>query len=118
MRSIRAPTNPPPWGDDVIEFFSSQGPTTDGRIKPDISAPDGVATVSYGDSFGFAFFGTSASAPHMAGAIALMKSRFGVFSLDDVQQILYGRALDRGVAGMDNIYGRGRLDVIGGQGGQ
>ena len=100
------------WGDDVIEFFSSHGPTTDGRIKPDLTAPDGVSTVSYGD-LGLAFFGTSASAPHAAGAIALMKSRFGVFSVNEIRDILYGRAIDRGLAGMDNIYGRGRLDVIG-----
>lgn len=100
------------WGDDVIELFSSQGPTSDGRIKPDLTAPDGVSTVSYGN-FGFSFFGTSASAPHAAGAIALMKSRFGVFSINEIRDILYGRAIDRGVAGMDNTYGRGRLDVIG-----
>ena len=62
---------------------------------------------------GRTFFGTSASAPHAAGAIALMKSRFGVFTLEDIRDILLGRALDRGIAGMDNIYGHGRLDVKG-----
>lgn len=101
------------WGDDVIEPFSSLGPTTDGRIKPDIAAPDGVATRSYGDLGEPRFFGTSASTPHVAGAVALMKSRFGVFTLDDIVDILYGRALDRGIAGKDNTYGHGRLDVIG-----
>jgi subtilisin family serine protease len=100
------------WGDDVIEVFSSQGPTTDGRTKPDLTAPDGVSTVSYGNE-GMQFFGTSASAPHAAGAIALMKSRFGVFSLEEVREILYGRAIDRGDAGLDNVYGHGRLDVRG-----
>ena len=67
---------------------------------------------AYGD-LGFAFFGTSASAPLTAGAIALMKSRFGVFSVNEIRDILYGRAMDRGLAGKDNIYGHGRLDVIG-----
>lgn len=100
------------WGDDVIEFFSSQGPTADGRTKPDLVAPDGVSTVSYGN-LGFSFFGTSASAPHAAGAVALMKARFGVFSLEQIREILYGRAIDKGVSGMDNIYGHGRLDLIG-----
>ena len=57
--------------------------------------------------------GTSASAPHTAGAIALMKSRFGVFSLEEIREILYGRAVDRGTPGMDNTYGHGRLDVQG-----
>ena len=100
------------WGDDTIENFSSLGPTSDGRTKPDLTAPDGVSTVSYGN-LGFQFFGTSASAPHVAGAIALMKSRFGVFTLDEIRNILYGRAIDQGVAGHDNTYGRGRLDLIG-----
>lgn len=100
------------WGDDVIEFFSSLGPTTDGRIKPDLTAPDGVSTVSYNNA-GFTFFGTSASAPHAAGAIALMKSRFGVYELPQIREILYGRAVDLGIAGKDNIYGNGRLDVVG-----
>ncbi len=100
------------WADDMIEVFSSQGPTADGRMKPDLTAPDGVSTVSYGNE-GLQFFGTSASAPHTAGAIALMKARFGVFSLDQVREILYGRAMDRGDAGFDNVYGRGRLDVRG-----
>lgn len=100
------------WADDVIEIFSSQGPTTDGRIKPDLTAPDGVVTRSYGD-LGSSFFGTSASAPHVAGAIALMKQRFGVFELEDIRNILFGRAIDRGIAGQDNIYGHGRVDVRG-----
>lgn len=100
------------FGDDVIESFSSLGPTTDGRTKPDIAAPDGVSTRSYGD-LGFFFFGTSASAPHTAGAVALMKSRFGIFSLEDIRRVLYGRSLDLGIAGMDNTFGHGRLDVRG-----
>ena len=100
------------WVDDGIETFSSLGPTSDGRMKPDITGPDGVSTASYGN-LGFQFFGTSASAPHAAGAIALMKSRFGVFTLEEIRDILYGRAIDRGIAGQDNEYGRGRLDVIG-----
>ncbi len=100
------------WSNDVIEGFSSLGPTSDGRTKPDLTAPDGVSTASYGN-LGFAFFGTSASTPHIAGAIALMKSRFGVFTLDQIRDILYGRAIDQGIAGHDNTYGRGRLDLIG-----
>lgn len=96
------------WADDVVEFFSSLGPTTDGRIKPDITAPDGVASNAFGT-----FFGTSASAPHVAGAMALMRSRFGIYSLPQIREILLGRAIDRGFAGRDNEYGEGRLDLRG-----
>ncbi|HSF14663.1 MAG TPA: S8 family serine peptidase [Vicinamibacteria bacterium] len=100
------------WRDDALESFSSQGPTTDGRTKPDLSAPDGVDTATY-LALGGPFFGTSASAPHVAGAIALLKARFGIYSMDQVIEVLYGRALDRGAAGKDNLYGEGRLDLVG-----
>jgi hypothetical protein len=52
----------------VIESFSSQGPTNDGRLKPELVAPDGVSVTGAG-GFQTPFFGTSASAPH-AGAVA------------------------------------------------
>jgi hypothetical protein len=98
------------WANDNGELFSSRGPTSDGRIKPDIAAPDGVDSASYQRQ---PFYGTSAATPHVAGAIALLKQRFGVYSLDQVAQILYGRAVDRGPNGKDNQYGQGRLDLIG-----
>lgn len=45
------------------------------RTKPDIYAPDGVATSFPNDSSFAEFFGTSASAPHIAGVVALMLER-------------------------------------------
>ena len=63
---------------DAIASFSSRGPiTADGsnRLKPDISAP-GVNTrvARPPDSYTTAFSGTSASGPHVAGAVALLWS--------------------------------------------
>jgi len=55
---------------DQAEFFSSLGPTIDGRTKPDIAAIDGVSVTGAG-SFENPFFGTSAAAPHVAGIAAL-----------------------------------------------
>jgi subtilisin family serine protease len=100
------------WRDDAAEPFSSQGPTADGRLKPDLAAPDGVDTATY-LAEGEQFYGTSASAPHVAGAIALLKARFGIYTMDQVVDILYGRAIDKGPSGRDNQYGRGRLDLVG-----
>ncbi len=55
----------------TIEFFSSLGPTIDNRMKPDISAIDGVSVTGAG-AFDVPFFGTSAAAPHVAGTAALV----------------------------------------------
>jgi hypothetical protein len=72
--SDRFRTNPNESCDDVTnsttEFFSSRGPTLDGRQKPDVSAIDGVSVTGAG-GFGSLFFGTSAAAPHVAGIAAL-----------------------------------------------
>ena len=47
-----------------LETYSSQGPTIDRRVKPDITGFDNVA--SNLDQFS-SFSGTSAGAPHVAG---------------------------------------------------
>jgi hypothetical protein len=53
------------------EGFSSRGPTSDGRPKPDIAGPDGLSTDAYGP---VGFYGTSAATPAVAGAVALVLS--------------------------------------------
>jgi len=95
------------WHDpDTLEYFSSRGPTTDGRIKPDLVGPDGVSTVSYGSA---SFYGTSAAAPHGAGAALLVNQRFADHSPAQIQDYLEANAVDLGTEGKDNLYGSGRL---------
>jgi hypothetical protein len=89
-----------------IEPFSSDGPTIDGRLKPDIAAPDGVMNDVFNP-----FFGTSASAPHVAGAAALVKGAFPSMTADQIQGLLTCRALDGGPGGPDNRFGFGRLNL-------
>lgn len=93
------------WPDDSLEYYSSQGPTTDGRLKPDISAPTGVSSAAYGEEF----YGTSASTPHVSGAAALVKSAFPGASVFEIKDFLLSRAIDLGTSGADTQFGYGRL---------
>ncbi|MEM2901871.1 MAG: S8 family serine peptidase [Candidatus Bathyarchaeia archaeon] len=94
--------------DGEVEPYSSRGPTVDGRVKPDITAPDGVVTWIYG---GERFYGTSASAPHVAGAAALLLEAEPNLTPQDLKRIMEETAVDQGASGKDNEYGAGRLDV-------
>ena len=94
------------WATGDQEPFSSQGPTNDGRMKPDICGPDGISN----DVFG-TFYGTSASCAHVAGAAALILSRNQICSASDLMNALPTSAIDMGNPGKDNIYGYGRLNL-------
>lgn len=90
----------------LLESFSSQGPTSDGRIKPDVVAPDRVITGTY---YPWEFPGTSASAPHAAGAAAVVMSAYPACTAPEVQWLLEVSAEDLGDVGKDNRFGAGRL---------
>jgi len=98
------------WFDDRLEPYSSRGPTTDGRFKPDMTAPTDVDTASYNPE---AFVGTSAATPHVTGAAALVWQANPQFQNEDVKQFLQDRAIDLGDAGIDNDFGAGRLNLGG-----
>jgi len=95
------------WKDDSLEPYSSQGPTSDGRMKPDISAPDGVSSTAFGKEFD----GTSASAPHVAGAAALVLQANPGSTPQQITDFLKGRAVDLGPQGPDNEFGYGSLQM-------
>ena len=96
------------WDDDSLAPYSSQGPTDDGRLKPDISAPTGVSGATYGTR---EFHGTSSSCPHVAGAAALVWQAFPQFTRQEVADYLFSNAVDLGAAGPDTGYGYGRLQL-------
>ena len=95
------------WLHDSLTSYSSQGPTLDGIIKPDITGPTAVSTTAYGpDEF---FGGTSASAPHVAGAAALVMEKYPKATADEVQDILQSIVYNRHEK--SNRDGTGRVDV-------
>ena len=96
-----------------LEPYSSQGPTIDGRTKPDIVGHDSVSGATYGgfSSCPSAFAGTSASSPEVAGAAALVKQAYPNLNPDQLKAYLMRAARDLGDAGVDNVYGAGELQL-------
>jgi hypothetical protein len=91
----------------TIAQYSSQGPTNDGRIKPNLSAASCVASFSYAPD---CFNGTSAATPVAAGAAALVREAGLATTPANVKKWLRDNAtVDRGAAGADNVYGAGEL---------
>ncbi len=99
------------WDTSTIANYSSQGPTPDGRIKPDIVGVACAASVTYsrytrnGQDCWFA--GTSQASPHVAGLAALVKQRFPDFTPDQVADYLKHYAEQRGADDPNNTWGHG-----------
>ena len=101
------------WQSRGLEPYSSQGPTIDARVKPDIVGHDSVSGATYGTSEGCpsGFAGTSASSPEVAGAAALVKQAYPKLGPDQIKDLLMRSARDLGAPGVDNVYGAGELQL-------
>ncbi len=98
-----------PVSGGAIAGYSSQGPTNDRRVKPEISAGSNFTSRAYA-SQGGRFNGTSAATPVVAGAAAVVLERFdGMKPAALIDYLRKNQTVDRGAVGVDNVYGTGEL---------
>lgn len=90
----------------TIETYSSRGPTVDNRVKPDLVAGDCGTTTALGT-----FCGTSQSAPHVAGAAALVLDAFPSYTAPQIAAFLRSHAEPLGSPTPNSTFGWGRLAI-------
>ncbi len=111
--------------DDSATFFSSWGPTDDGRLKPDISAPGcqndgdgGVTSTVMGGGYS-SFCGTSMATPTATGVTALLLEDYQAqFPHESdpqpatIKTFLVHNAIDVGPVGPDYQSGYGSIRAV------
>jgi serine protease AprX len=95
-----------------VSYFSSRGPTGDGRAKPDLVAPGERITSAVPDVGLQSKDGTSQAAPHVSGACALLLARHPELmgQPDRVKQIIVDTCTDLGRE--RSFQGAGVVDVL------
>jgi subtilisin family serine protease len=94
-----------------IAYFSSRGPTRDGRLKPEVVAPGYFVLGPRAGTSGYIpRAGTSMASPVVAGLVALILEENPNLDVNGIRGILYSQALSDGFTGSlpNNIYGYGK----------
>ena len=95
-----------------ISYFSSRGPTGDGRLKPDIVAPGERIDSTLPNNETGTLDGTSQAAPHVSGAAAMLMARYPELNRKPrrIKEILCSTATD---LGRERVFqGHGLLDIV------
>ncbi|MCP4702971.1 MAG: S8 family serine peptidase, partial [candidate division Zixibacteria bacterium] len=95
-----------------LAYFSSRGPTYDGRIKPEVCAMgyNVQSAFAYYDDTGYTFSsGTSFSTPLVAGAAAVLLSANPTLTVPQIRRALKETAHKS--SSPDNNYGWGIIDI-------
>jgi len=95
-----------------LAYFSSRGPTADGRTKPDIASPGvNIMAPKAGTTNQYvSMSGTSMATPFTAGTVALMLAANPSLTSAQVKTLLQNTAIDWCTTGKDIDFGSGRLD--------
>jgi subtilisin family serine protease len=119
-----------PWGFmepwlNTITYFSSPGPSRDGRMKPDVGAPGAaiISTLASNLSAGLAasekdpdllhqwMWGTSMASPHLTGAMALILQKYPNSTLAAVRGMVINYDSFTNAIG-PNGFGAGKLNIM------
>ncbi|HEU0098321.1 MAG TPA: S8 family serine peptidase [Allosphingosinicella sp.] len=95
-----------------ISYFSSRGPTGDGRMKPDLVAPGEKIHSTLPNGGTGSLDGTSQAAPHVSAAAAMLMARYPELNRDPrrIKQLLCESATD---LGRERAFqGHGLLDTL------
>jgi serine protease AprX len=121
--------------DDEVAEYSSQGPSWDHRIKPEVVAPGGASPIffdpaglgivstkasgslldqmypDYGvDKYYLALSGTSMATPHVSGVVALLLQAYPQLTPEQIKQRLMNTGVDLGSDPINQ--GAGRIDSV------
>ena len=101
---------------DVISSFSSRGPASDGRIKPDVAALGSNVYSSVAGNGYANYSGTSMACPGVSGGMAVLLQAYKDVHGQEpdgglLKAIIQNTADDIGNAGPDFIYGYGRMNI-------